>query len=155
MENEIHRYLPDGEWEGFYCYGNTPEQHKMVIELAFKNGVVSGSGTDDVGSFTWKGKYDADAMKIYMTKVYTTHNIEYKGDVDENGIWGKWENADAIRDISKRFSSAAQQHILRKFSHQISGGFHIWPKKQNADSVAEEAVTESEILTEIYRENYG
>lgn len=61
----------------------------MVIELNFKNGIVSGSGTDDVAPFTWKGKYDLEPMKIYMTKVYRTHTIEYKGDIDENGIWGK------------------------------------------------------------------
>ena len=152
MQNETHQYLPSGEWEGFYCYGNTPEQHKMVIELNFKNGVVSGSGTDDVAPFTWKGKYDLEPMKIYMTKVYRTHTIEYKGDIDENGIWGTWENAEAIRDVTSRFNSAAQQQILRTFADKIRGGFHIWPKKKNTDSIAEEAVAESAILKEIYQE---
>ena len=152
MENESHPNLPSGEWEGFYCYGNSPEQHKMAIALTFQNGVVTGSGTDDVAPFTWKGKYDLDAMKVYMTKVYATHCIDYKGDIDENGIWGTWENSEAILDIRQRFSSNAQQRILRTFGAQISGGFHIWPKKQNADTVAKEALAESDILKEIYEE---
>ena len=41
-----------------------------------------------------------------MTKIYHTHTIDYKGDIDENGIWGIWDNG------------------------EIKGGFHIWPIKK-------------------------
>jgi hypothetical protein len=34
---EMHPLLPSGAWEGFYCYRTSSEQHKMQIELNFKN----------------------------------------------------------------------------------------------------------------------
>ena len=100
---ENHKFLPSGFWKGFYCYNNSSVKHKMSISLKFSNKRVSGSGTDDLGSFKWNGKYDLNNFKINMTKIYPTHIIHYKGDIDENGIWGIWDNG------------------------EIKGGFHIWP----------------------------
>ncbi|WP_299679531.1 hypothetical protein [uncultured Tenacibaculum sp.] len=123
---ESHKFLPSGEWEGFYCYSHSPAQHKMTINLTFKKGKVSGSGTDDINYFSWKGDYNLEVFTVTMIKNYPSHKVNYKGDVDENGIWGSWN-----------------------IGSDCSGGFHIWPKKQNSeeDSKAlEEKITESKKL---------
>ena len=45
---ETHKFLPNGIWEEFYCYNNSPTQHKMRITLLFSDNKVSGSGIDDI-----------------------------------------------------------------------------------------------------------
>ncbi|AEE49428.1 hypothetical protein [Haliscomenobacter hydrossis] len=114
---ETHPLFPSGEWEGFYTYadGRQAQQHKMDFTLFFENNVVSGGGSDDIGSFVWKGSYDTKGLWCKMTKHYVTHTVAYDGNVDENGIWGNWN----IRV-------------------QLSGGFHIWPKKKEESTRAEE-----------------
>ncbi len=147
---ETHQFLPSGEWEGFYCYNDTPAQHKMFIELTFKEGKISGSGTDDVAPFTWKGDYDLNSFKIRMMKTYPTHQIYYKGDADENGIWGMWED---LTDLSKQFSPEMIQKLKEVFKDKIRGGFHIWPKKQGSEENAnalEEEIVESKKLKELF-----
>ncbi|MFH7002554.1 hypothetical protein [Flavobacterium bizetiae] len=67
-KNETHHFLPSGEWEGFYCYSNSPHQHKMSIELSFTNSIVSGSGIDDVAPFRWNGSYNLEQFKLKMVK---------------------------------------------------------------------------------------
>ncbi|QWX84649.1 hypothetical protein H0I23_03105 [Cellulophaga sp. HaHaR_3_176] len=84
---ESHELLPSGKWEGFYCFQNSPKQHKMAIELLFKNGKVNGSGIDDVAPFKWSGNYSLENFKIQLVKTYSSHSISYFGDIDENGIW--------------------------------------------------------------------
>ncbi len=130
---ETHPFLPSGEWEGFYCYDNTPLQHKMFIELTFKKGKISGSGIDDIDPFTWKGDYSLDTFKIAMIKTYSTHTVNYQGDIDENGIWGMWNFTESSREYR--------------------GGFHIWPKKQKSEEnseALEEKITESKKLKELF-----
>ena len=151
-QDEAHDYLPSGEWEGFYCYGNMPHQHKMEIELSFTKGRISGSGTDDVGGFIWKGSYTLDSFEVTMNKHYATHEIFYKGDVDENGIWGTWENVQALEGLDKQFSSATMAKIRQTFANKITGGFHIWPKKAKSDAAQNEAAMESEILKKLFHE---
>jgi hypothetical protein len=144
--NETHHFLPSGEWEGFYCYSNSPAQHKMSIDLNFANSVISGSGVDDVNSFRWNGTYDLENFKIKMIKKYVTHIINYQGDIDENGIWGVWDNPE---DLS---SFADYPNILQQVKGMINGGFHIWPKASNSESKEEvrEEVKESKKLKELY-----
>lgn len=110
-EFEKDPLLPSGPWKGFYCYEADAEKHKMDIELTFCDMTVSGSGIDDVGTFHWEGNYDLTHFKANITKQYLTHKVWYKGAIDENGIWGNWE--------------------LNIGWNNITGGFHIWPKKQN------------------------
>ena len=146
-DNETHHFLPSGEWEGFYCYSNTPDQHKMSIELSFNNFVVSGSGIDDIDSFKWNGTYNLEQFKIKMVKSYATHIINYKGDIDENGIWGVWDNPE---DLS--FLDEYPATFVNNVKAMTYGGFHIWPKAVKGESKEEirEEVKESKKLKEFY-----
>ena len=152
-KEELHPHLPSGEWDGFYCYHHDPEQHKMFTELLFSKSRVSGSGVDDVSSFTWSGNYDLESFKIKMTKHYSTHDVFYKGDIDENGIWGLWE---IVYDFSK-FPPHLVKHIKEIAKDDLTGGFHIWPKKSkgetNSNSSSEK--TESKKLKELFIEVFA
>ncbi len=126
---ETHQFLPSGEWEGFYRYSNSQVKHEMSIELSFKKGKVFGSGTDDINYFSWKCNYSLETFKISMIKTYPSHTVNYQGDIDENGIWGIWTIHENCR-----------------------GGFHIWPKKQQANKNSEalkEEITKSKKLKKI------
>ncbi len=105
-ESESHPYLPSGPWEGFYLKHG--KEQKMGCVLSFKDGVLSGGGIDGYGAFTWRGEYLLDTGKINMIKYYNGIPIVlYRGDCDENGIWGNW------------------------ITHYGSEGFHIWPKDKS------------------------
>lgn len=108
--------LINGEWEGFYNYPFGTTKHKMETFLNYKDGKISGHGSDDIGQFTWSGKYDEEMYKVNMVKSYGSHDVNYSGNIDENGLWGIW----AIGEFK--------------------GGFHLWPKK--ADQKENIAVTE-------------
>ena len=96
-----------GPWTGFYTYSDS-RRERMDLSLTFKQGVVTGSGTDPIGPFTIQGRYDAESNEIHWTKTYLgRHDVFYKGCRDNRGIWGTWELRLAGR-----------------------GGFHIWPKGQ-------------------------
>ena len=123
---EKHSFFPTGEWEGFYTYAQGPgaSRHKMSFILAFKEGLVTGGGADDITTFNWKGKYDLENLTCQMTKYYHgRHTVFYNGNVDENGIWGMW-----------------------KLGNWFTGGFHIWPKgSKTAAQIAEmERLTEED-----------
>jgi len=95
----------------------------MEFALNFCQQVVTGFGADNVGPFDWEGKYDTHNGTCVMTKFYLArHAVIYDGNVDENGIWGKWN-----------------------ISPYCSGVFHIWPKKKNTanETAAEEVVLEA------------
>lgn len=152
-KEEMHPLLPSGAWEGFYCYDNNPAQHKMVIDLNFKNTVISGSGIDDVASFTWKGKYDLNTFKLFMTKTYTTHRVFYMGTIDENGIYGTWKISMHSYNFPKELTALFQE----AFQEDCNGGFHIWPKNQGEESNANEESQnrESAKLKELYIEIFN
>lgn len=150
---ETHEFLPSGEWEGFYCYNNSPLQHKMSIQLRFSNNKITGSGIDDIEPFTWSGKYDLNDFKSTKTKSYSKHKILYKGDIDENGIWGIWENVVDISGIDPQFLKMAKQ----LFKDEITGGFHIWPKKSKeaTESITNEEKEKSTVLEELFIEYFS
>ena len=103
---------PSGPWTGFYNYG-PGDRRRMDLELTFENGLMSGTGSDDVGRFRIKGRYDAGAGECYWTKSYLgAHDVFYRGFREGKGIWGTWEIT--IRD---------------------HGGFHIWPRRAGASEV--------------------
>jgi len=146
---EQHPLLPSGEWEGFYCYDYSPDQHKMKFDLAFGSNLVSGSGIDDVAIFTWLGEYDLDSYKIKMTKSYSTHKVYYIGRIDENGIWGTWNISMDGYNLPQEF----KEFLDIAFKKEHNGGFHIWPKKQNSNTNYNNAQQEeSEKLKKLFVE---
>ena len=95
---------PSGPWTGFYNY-QPGDRHRMDLDLTFASGRLSGTGSDDVGSFRIRGRYDTSAGECYWTKSYLgAHDVFYRGFREGKGIWGTWEIT--VRD---------------------HGGFHIWP----------------------------
>jgi len=95
----------------------------MDMDLTFANGNLSGSGSDDVGRFLIKGRYDESTSECYWTKTYIgAHDVFYGGYREGKGIWGRWE-------IQSTFH----------------GGFHIWPK--GAPEGNQDAVHEAESQT--------
>ena len=125
MKDEINRLFPSGEWEGFYLYrsGQDAQRHRMDFRLTFRDGKIKGSGTDDVGTFNWLGNYDPTTYHVSMTKTYATHEVQYEGIADEAGIFGNWKMLFG------------------------SGGFHIWPKKQDEIATAAEVAEKKKKLT--------
>jgi len=60
------------------------------LVLHFSAGNVEGSGTDNVGPFTFQGTYDGDGA-IVLIKRYPRHKVEYKGIYDGEGTtFGEW-----------------------------------------------------------------
>lgn len=114
--DETHPLLPSGTWEGFYTYqlGPDADKHPMKNTITFRKGKMSGGGSDDVSTYSWKGTYYLDGLICKMDKRYSSHKVAYSGEIDENGIWGTW--------------------TLKN----ISGGFHIWPvdKMEKGQKVA-------------------
>ncbi len=106
------KYLPSGEWEGFYTYDLiNMGKHKMSCVFEFKNCVVKGSGVDDVDAYVWNGNYDKEIYKVNLVKKYPSHVVNYNGYADENGLWGKWSIGN------------------------MTGGFHLWPIKREAEQM--------------------
>lgn len=128
--NEPHPLFPSGEWEGFYTYseGANAARHNMSFFLHFQSGRVTGSGSDDVATFSWNGTYNTEQLRCKMTKRYATHTVFYDGRVDENGIWGTW--------------------MMSSF---FKGGFHIWLKNamENVEKLTKAAPLEKERKTSL------
>ncbi len=112
---------PSGPWTGFYNYG-PGDRHRMDLELTFANGIMSGTGSDDVGRFRIKGRYDASAGECHWTKSYLgAHDVYYRGFREGKGIWGTWE--------------------ITIHSH---GGFHIWPRNAGESETEAAAAQQAE-----------
>jgi hypothetical protein len=60
--------------------------------LTFRDGEITGSGSDVVGRFTYAGVYDVTTGRVLMVKQYTgRHAVKYVGDPDGEGcITGTW-----------------------------------------------------------------
>jgi hypothetical protein len=109
--------FPSGPWTGFYNY-YPGDRHRMDLHLNFASGILSGDGSDDVGRFRIKGRYDAGARQCHWTKSYLgAHDVFYQGYREGKGIWGTWE-------IGKRFR----------------GGFHIWPRESGEGEIKAEII---------------
>lgn len=118
--------FPSGPWVGFYNY-RPGDKHRMDLQLSFENGVVTGTGNDDVGPFAINGRYDAAAGECHWTKTYPgSHDVFYRGFREGKGIWGTWE----IRDNCR-------------------GGFHIWPRSASEGEELAEYAEKSEPVNAI------
>lgn len=112
LENDPR--FPSGEWTGFFLQ---PSMYigrmKMSLSLTFSNGKLTGEGTDIVGDFMMRGKYDLKSGEVRIHKNYfKSNNVYYKGyaEPQHKGVWGVWE----IGTIDR-------------------GGWHIWPKKRGEE----------------------
>ncbi len=120
-QTESHHLLPSGNWEGFYHYYFDRHKHHKRLIIDFTNGIMEGTGADDIGHFSWSGIYDLNTLTCSALKIYGTHRVTYEGHIDENGIWGLWQ--------------------IDPFSR---GGFHIWPNTNTIE--AREAIKETTAL---------
>ncbi|MBI2898816.1 MAG: hypothetical protein HYY17_01385 [Planctomycetes bacterium] len=98
--------FPSGPWTGYYVYDLDGKRERMDLDLRFADGLVSGSGTDPVGFFLVRGRYDAKEAEVWWHKTYPgRHDVYYRGFREGRGIWGTWQIHEWWR-----------------------GGFKIWPK---------------------------
>lgn len=83
-------------WKGYYeQYG---QKHPMNFSNFHANpspgGLIQGTGTDEVGEFTFNGSFNQNATMVRFSKAYKgAHTIYYQGDVQQNppairGFWG-------------------------------------------------------------------
>ena len=118
--------FPSGPWVGFYTY-RPGDKHRMDLQLSFANGIVAGTGNDDIGLFIISGRYDAANGECYWTKTYPgSHDVFYRGFREGKGIWGTWE----IGELSR-------------------GGFHIWPRSASEGEELIEYAEQSEPVNAI------
>ncbi|HWX23008.1 MAG TPA: hypothetical protein VN578_24160 [Candidatus Binatia bacterium] len=118
--------FPSGPWTGFYNY-RPGDRHKMELHLTFAAGRLSGDGTDDVGPFLIKGRYNGVTRECHWTKSYLgAHDVFYRGFREAKGIWGTWE--------------------ITILEH---GGFHIWPRQAAEDEAAHESAEQSKLVDAI------
>jgi hypothetical protein len=88
--------FPSGPWKGFWHQDGFGRQAMEQFELHFTpDGTVRGQGTDMVGVFTFRGRYDPAAGTVELTKQYLgQHAVEYVGASDGEGkIIGTWSIA--------------------------------------------------------------
>jgi hypothetical protein len=93
----------------------------MDLILEFRDGIVTGEGSDGIGRFGIDGSYTESTMECSWIKTYIgKHSVSYTGYREGKGIWGTWS-------------------IL-----QSRGGFQIWPigSQPLANSLEEEESAE-------------
>lgn len=91
---------------------------------------MRGEGTDDIGAFLIKGRYDSATLECHWTKTYVgAHDVFYKGFREGKGIWGTWE--------------------IGLFGR---GGFRIWPRGAGEGEEQSERVEQSEPVDAIGKE---
>jgi hypothetical protein len=114
--------FPSGPWLGFYTYAGQPDRHRMDLALTFATAMITGEGTDDLGAFIIRGRYDVNAKESHWNKGYIgRHDVYYRGFREGKGIWGTWEIG------------------------SVRGGFKIWPAaygEGDDDAEIEEKVQE-------------
>ncbi len=113
--------FPSGPWTGYYQYPSGQRGHQDLV-LQFADGRLSGSGSDELGTFAVVGSYDCANKEAQWQKRYPNgHRVDYRGfrEGPVPGIWGVW-------------------HIPGNWS----GGFHIWPVSEKAGVDAEDEVSQ-------------
>jgi hypothetical protein len=106
-EVETDPRFPSGEWTGFWLQRAYAGRQWMRLFLTFKEGFITGAGSDRIGDFDMRGTYDLVTGACSIAKTYHgAHAVEYEGRNEGDGlwIWGLW--------------------TIRPFDR---GGFHLWP----------------------------
>jgi len=110
-----------------------PGRHETNLSLTFRQGQLTGTGSDMVGPYTVDGTYDRITGACQWTKQYVgRHAGGYRGVNEGRGIWG-------VRQIPQ---------MLGLFIDR--GGFHIWP--DGADVAAESKEAEAALLATMRKE---
>lgn len=146
MADYHHPYFPSGSWQGVYKYPHEHDgsQHQMRFTLDFEDGRVVGTGTDDVGPFTWEGVYSTESFEVKMVKSYATHVVHYEGMADGQGIYGRW---DLLSTADKGNLKRIFGDDFRKQFSSSCGGFHLWPVgEQETEAISVEEVSAKEMV---------
>lgn len=102
---ETDERFPSGPWCGFYLQPPSRQQFRTDLFLTFSDGLMTGDGTDPIGKFIIRGRYNVEDGKCRWLKTYLgQHEVFYDGYNEGRGIWGLWEIPQMQR-----------------------AGFHIWP----------------------------
>lgn len=108
--------FPTGEWTGTYTQFS--RRFRQDLFLSFRDGVVTGAGTDPIGLFKIRGGFAAGTRRVWWTKTYPgRHDVAYQGVCCPDGIKGEW--------------------TISTFDR---GAFHLWPVGRGEGAV--EAVEE-------------
>lgn len=85
------------EWKGFY--NMTGQKNEMIIKhlMITDQGGLTGFGQDQVGSFSIEGEVKKDGSVEFKKEYHGQHSIEYKGELKEGTIKGKW-NLNGMED---------------------------------------------------------
>jgi hypothetical protein len=111
--NESDPRFPSGVWIGWF---KQLRKFSMQVDMTFRNGAIVATGTDEqIGKFTYTGRYSLDDGRCSWTKVYQSRphasaQVDYNGFNEGKGIWGDWEFPE-----------------LKNFAHG-HGGFCLWPE---------------------------
>lgn len=85
----------------------------MELQLVFKDGILSGDGTDDIGPFSIQGTYNAATGSARWIKSYTgSHEVHYQGILGGTGLQGIWKTL------------PAGQGTFRLWPRQLGNGEH-------------------------------
>ncbi len=114
--------FPSGPWTGFYLQYWLPGRHETNVSLTFRQGQLTGWGSDVVGTYTVDGAYDRATGACQWTKQYDgKHAVGYRGVNEGHGIWGVWQIPQMLGLFVDR------------------GGFHIWPEGVDVRAESDEA----------------
>lgn len=110
QSTETDPRFPSGKWTGFWMQRAFTGRQYMSAELTFRDGAVTGHGSDVVGDFEMHGTYALDTGCCSIVKTFVrAHRVSYDGRNEGDGlwIWGLWRiNSDR-------------------------GGFHLWPEGED------------------------
>jgi len=77
-----------GKWGGFYA--GSGQYSNVSMNLTMQGGVISGSGSDQVGFFTVQGTYNSNDLSCSWNKSYAGSTVIYTGTLSGQTITGTW-----------------------------------------------------------------
>ena len=76
-----------GPWGGYWMQGKL--KGIMTLELSFRSGQITGTGSDQAGAFMLHGTYD-DVGGVELVKQYALYPLLYRGVWSGRILRGKW-----------------------------------------------------------------
>jgi hypothetical protein len=91
------------------------------VVLQFNSSVITGSGVDIIGPFTFNGKLGAQGHVAMLKQYVGQHSVEYQGTYDGEGLmWGEWQIHGTKDRWLIRFKSARSSAIQSSEFAEIS-----------------------------------